>query len=79
MDTKRTAASEKAKAFIKLLKKEKNVDYNYLREIFRKIRRNRGGTRIFLSKKTTLQCFERFWRKLKVGFLRTNLRLNFKF
>jgi integrase/recombinase XerD len=38
MDTKRTAASEKAKAFIKLLKKEKNVDYNYLREIFRKIR-----------------------------------------
>jgi integrase/recombinase XerD len=37
--TIRTPVSEKAKQFIKLLKKEDNVDYNYLREIFRTVRK----------------------------------------
>ena len=35
----RTPVSEKAKQFIKLLKKEENVDYNYLREVFRTVRK----------------------------------------
>jgi integrase/recombinase XerD len=37
--TTRTPVSEKAKQFVKLLKKEENVDYNYLREVFRTIRK----------------------------------------
>ncbi|MBK2084383.1 tyrosine-type recombinase/integrase, partial [Francisella noatunensis] len=35
----RTPVSEKAKQFIKLFKKEENVDYNYLREVFRTVRK----------------------------------------